>query len=428
MDKPVQKNAGALTHLLFALCIFLTLSFLVWAMVAKLDIVSVAPGRVVPAGRIKEVQHLEGGIVSDIMVEEGDQVNEGDILIVLQRIISDATVGEMAVRLAALRLDLLRYEAMLSGSTKNFTPPEEYIEKYPKLVEQSLRLFRAHVNEYESGLMAREEIVDQRSRDIEQIKWRIKGRRENLRLLRKQITISENLIKDNLATEYEHLKFLREEAALKSANQEDKSNLARAESALREARDKTLHYQTSFTASLQEKRHSQQQEFNELSHRQKKYNDSQDRTILKAPVDGIIKSLYVDTKGAVVPPGRTIVDIVPTGGSLVVEAQLSIEDISMVQLGQHATIKLASRNARRVGKVSGKVLHISPDALATEQGLTYYATRIKTDEEYFIWGEERYELIPGMGVAVFILTGKRTVLEYLLDPFLDSLSQGFQER
>lgn len=121
-------------------------------------------------------------------------------------------------------------------------------------------------------------------------------------------------------------------------------------------------------------------------------------------------------------------DIVPTGDSLIVEAQLSIEDITSIKPGQDAIVKLASRNARRVGKISGTVVQISPDALATEKGLTYYATRIKTDKDYFVWGEEQYKLIPGMGVAVFIHTGKRTVLEYLLDPFIDSISQGFQEK
>ena len=160
----------------------------------------------------------------------------------------------------------------------------------------------------------------------------------------------------------------------------------------------------------------------------KKFSDSLRRTSITAPVDGIVKTLYVDTRGGVIGPGRTILDIVPTGDPLVVEAQLSIEDITSVQPGQSAIVKLASRNARRVGKISGEVVQISPDAMATEQGLTYYATRIKTDKDYFVWGDEHYQLIPGMGVAVFIHTGRRTVLEYLLDPFLDSVSQGFQEK
>ncbi|MBT8355545.1 MAG: HlyD family type I secretion periplasmic adaptor subunit [Desulfofustis sp.] len=427
MSSTKEKKAGPLTHLLFVLCIVLCGSFIYWATVAKLDIVSVAPGRVAPSGRIKEVQHLEGGIIEEILVEEGDAVKEGDTLLVLQGISSDATVGELEVRIAALRVELLRLEAM-SRCEKSFAMPEDLNKSYPALVDQGRLLFEAKIQRYEAGLAARNETIAQRTRDIEQIKERMAGNRENLELLRKQIAISEKLILDKLTTEYEHLQFLREEAALKSALLEDKSNLAKAQSALREAEDNKVHYDNSFRVEVQEKRTKAQQELSEFSHRMKKFNDNLRRTSIKAPVDGIVKTLYVDTRGGVVAPGRTILDIVPTGDSLIVEAQLSIEDITSVKPGQDAVVKLASRNARRVGKISGQVVHISPDAMATEQGLTYYATRIKTNKDYFIWGEEHYQLIPGMGVAVFIHTGKRTVLEYLLDPFLESLSQGFKEK
>jgi len=421
------KKAGPITHLLFLLCILLCSSFIYWATAAQLDIVSVAPGRVVPSGRIKDVQHLEGGIISEILVQEGDAVKEGDTLLVLQAISSDATVGEMEVRIAALKIDLLRLKALSKPETSHDIPAE-LEEKYPELVDQSRQLLQANRERYKAGLAARDEVIAQRTRDIQQIKERMAGNDENLALLRKQIAISERLILDKLTTEYEHLQFLREEAALKTALIEDKSNLAKAQSALREAEDNRRHYNNSFGVDIQEKRSKAQQELNEFGHRMKKFSDNQNRTSIKAPVDGIVKTMYVDTRGGVIAPGRTIMDIVPTGDSLVVEAQLSIEDITSVKPGQDAIVKLASRNSRRVGKISGTVVHISPDALATEQGLTYYATRIQTDQDYFVWGDERYDLIPGMGVAVFIHTGKRTVLEYLLDPFLDSISQGFQEK
>jgi len=422
-----NKKTGLMPHLLFLLCITLSGSFIYWATVAKLDIVSVAPGRVVPSSRIKEIQHLEGGIIEEILVREGAIVKEGDTLLVLQGISNDATVGEMEVRIAALQIDLLRLEAM-SRSEKEYIIPDDVRQSYPDLVDQGQQLFTVKLKRYEAGLAARDETIAQRKRDIDQVKERMAGNSESLSLLRKQIAISEKLIHDKLTTEYEHLHFLREEAALKSALREDESNLAKARSALREAEDNKLHYNNSYWVEIQEKRRKAQQELNEFSHRMKKFSDSQRRTSITAPVNGIVKTLYADTRGGVIAPGRTILDIVPTGDSLVVEAQLSIEDITSVQLGQSAIVKLASRNARRVGKISGEVVQISPDAMATEQGHTYYATRIKTDKDYFVWGDEHYQLIPGMGVAVFIHTGRRTVLEYLLDPFLDSVSQGFQEK
>ena len=129
------RKTGPLTHLLFLLCITLCGSFVYWATVAELDIVSIAPGRVVPLGRIKEVQHLEGGIIQEILVAEGDAIKEGDTLLVLQGVSSDASVGELQVRIASLRIELLWLEA-LSRLEKSYPVPEDLHLEYPDLVNQ----------------------------------------------------------------------------------------------------------------------------------------------------------------------------------------------------------------------------------------------------------------------------------------------------
>jgi len=165
-----------------------------------------------------------------------------------------------------------------------------------------------------------------------------------------------------------------------------------------------------------------------LTQRQKKFADSFKRTTIRSPVDGIVKTLYVVTVRGVIRPGMTIMDIVPATDRLVVEARLPIGDIGYVHPGQDAIVKLASRDARRFGNIKGKVYNVSPDAITSNEGGAFYTVRIETEKDYFESENKKYKLYPGIQVMAFIRTGSRTVVEYLLDPFLNKLGHSLQER
>jgi adhesin transport system membrane fusion protein len=165
-----------------------------------------------------------------------------------------------------------------------------------------------------------------------------------------------------------------------------------------------------------------------MKQRLRKYSDTLRRTVIRSPVRGLVKTLHIVTIGGVVKSGEPIVDIVPVEDRLVVEAHLPIQDIGYVQTGQDAVVKLASRDAGRFGKLDGKVVHVSPDTFTTPEGATFYSVRIETSEDSFVRGDFKYKLIPGMLVTAYIHTGQRTVLDYLLDPFLDSMDQAMKER
>jgi len=169
-------------------------------------------------------------------------------------------------------------------------------------------------------------------------------------------------------------------------------------------------------------------ELDGFQERLRKFEDSLNRTILRAPVDGIIKTLYIVTEGGVIRPGGTVLDIVPGDDMLIVEAQLPTQDIGYIHMGQKAVIKLNSADARRFGDIEGEVVQISPDTLISETGQPYYKVRVATDQDCFQGGGVKYCLYPGMLVMVSIHTGERTVMEYLLSPFLTSMNSAMTER
>ncbi|HAS89341.1 MAG TPA: HlyD family type I secretion periplasmic adaptor subunit [Desulfovibrio sp.] len=427
MTPEYSGEVKAASHFFLFLCIAMCLGFLAWACFFQLDIVSQAEGEVIPSSRVRPVQHLEGGIIRKINVREGESVAKGQELIVLEATASDSTVDELEVRVTSLRVNIARLEAEDKGLDAPGYPQDIY-EKFPALIERSLKLFQTRKARVESDLTSEQEKIKQREQDIRQITSRQRNSRNSLKLLREQIEISAGLLEDGLTSRYKHLGFLKEESKLKSSIEEDSAKLAKARSALAQAKADIGEIRNSYLASVREDLQESRREFDELSQRLRKFEDNLNRTIIRSPVDGVIKTLYVVSTGEVVKSGMTIMDIVPAGDKLVIEARLPISDIGYVKDGQKAVVKLASGDASRFGNIDGKVVNISPDADSTERGLTFYRVRIETEKDFFEHDGNYYRLFPGIRVIAGIHIGTRSVMEYLLEPFMGSMSYAMRER
>jgi adhesin transport system membrane fusion protein len=424
---PSSGDIGKTTHACLALCVLMCVAFFIWAAVSKLDIVSMATGEVIPYSQVKSIQHLEGGIVLEIAVREGDRVRKDQSLITLESTASGADVGELRVRLNALRVSILRLEAEAAGSDKPVFP-EELAKEHPQLVSQALEQFKKRKRQRDSDIVSRKEAAIQREQNIREISARIKNQRDSLKLLNEQIAISENLLKDDLTNRYNHLNLLRDASRLQGKIEEDKAALESAKSALNEAQATLENIRSNHAVETGKELEETRLNYNELTQRFQKFEDSLSRTVLRSPVNGVVKTLYVTTIGGVLKPGSTVIDIVPAGDRLIIEAKLPTQDIGYVRSGQPAQVKLASADGLRFGNLPGTVVNVSPDTLVTKEGVPFYKVRIETASDHFQRGTLRYQLFPGMQVMTNIQTGQRTVLEYLLDPFLRSFDEAMLER
>lgn len=428
------------TKSFFYLCVILCVSFGVWASIAPLDIVSDAVGEVVPSSKVKRVQHLEGGIVSRINVREGDLVDVGQTLVELEATASDSTVEEISVRIASLKIQIhrLETESKWFEGDKGADPVDPYSvqldypadldTELPELVGQAKELYETRQERFVNDVKSQQETVKQRQQDVREISIRIRNQRNSLEYLREQIKISEDLLKDKLTTRYKHLGFLKEESNLISRIEEDEASLLRAKSHLEESRKELEQVAGTYHEEVQEELRRSRRELLEFSQRLRKTSDSLDRTVIRAPAKGIVKSIYIMGTGEVVQPGMTVLDIVPAGDKLVVEAHLALGDVGYVEQGQRATVKLATGDARMFGNLEGVVKQISPDAITTPEGETYYRVLVETASDRFEKDGMKYQLYPGMRLLVGIKTGERTVLEYLVYPYFDTLYKGMQER
>ena len=281
----------------------------------------------------------------------------------------------------------------------------------------------------------REQEIHEANAEIREIEARLKNNRNSLVLINEQVAISEDLLKDDLTNRYNHLNLLKESNLLKSRIEEDMAVLSRLaavvlrqKSSVRDTRSLKKNINLIFSQEVHTQLEERQKEFREIRERLRKAKDNLKRTVLRSPVNGIVKKIRIVTKGGVVPPGGKVIDIIPAEGGLVVEARMPPYDIGYVSVGQKGTIKLKSSDAIRFGNVAVKVAHISPDTFADSDGSAYYKVILEPETDYFEKKSTRYNLVPGVEVVSSIHTGERSVLKYIFEPFLTSADSAFQER
>jgi adhesin transport system membrane fusion protein len=409
------------------LCTLSLALFFLWAQFFRLDIISAADGQVVPRSRVQVVQHLEGGIVREILVREGERVVTDQPLVILEQTISGAGVEELQSRITALRIEITSLESQAADGAEPVFD-QDLRQEHPDLVDQALSLFRASRANLRNDVSAQRELVSQREHLVNEISARIRNARDNLRLVDEQVSLSAELLRDNLTTQHKHLAYLREQGELKSRIEEDQSALSGARSALAEARLKLESIHTAFQERVEARLRDARLQLDESGQRLRRLSDNLARTVIRSPVEGVVKTLHVTTLGGVLGPGQTVADIVPSEDRLIVEARLSITDIGHVQVGQSAAVRLMGREASVYGKIDGTVIHVAPDTTVTSDGRVFYLVRVETEQDHFSSGDSIYRLFPGMAMLVHIHTGKRTVLQYMTEPFTARFTGAMQER
>lgn len=411
----IDAHTARLWKMLIGSCVGL----LAWAIVFPLDVVSVAEGTVEPSARLQKVQHLEGGIVRELLIKEGEKVEKGQELVRLEPTQSNADYGEVDARLTALKADQLRLEAESAG-TRTFRMPKDFARLHADVATRAEKLFAARRETLQANLAAHE-------RAIAEISARLKHARASHQLAVEQVAIGNKLLAQELSNRYEQIDREKEENALLSRIREDEQAIGKAQSEMAAVRNK-------FDEDVRKELSDVRRQIEEMSNRGDKFRDQLTRTGLRAPMTGVVKQLYVNNIGAVVPAGGTVLDLVPGDGQIIVESKLPPQDVGFVRVGQKAFVQLASAEATRYGRIEGKVVHVSPDSVINKdspagQGLpVYYIVRVAADQDHFGDRDMRYDLTPGVQVTAGIVTGSRTVLTYLLYPIFRTMPFAMTER
>lgn len=405
--------------------VFILIAAIFWAWSTRVNEVAVAVGEVVPAGLIHDIQHLEGGVVSEIRVRDGDQVEQNDLLL---RFAPSAILSELEqtkIRQAALELEAERLNAVVDNRPPDFG---DLSSQYPNLAEKQTTIYKAQLASHESQLKVGDAQIRQRKTELKRQQNQAESVENELALLEEQVKMRAQLAAEKLVARSELLTTKSRLAETQSDQRTIYDSIIVARSALEEARQRRLEIKTRFNKDIELEAGEVAAGLAEVEQTLVRLRDRVSRLHVKAPVTGIVQGLSITRINAVVDPGQVIMHIVPTGDELIVEARISPDDIGHIHTDQSADVKIDSYDSARFGTVKGNVKRISASTYLDEKRNPYYRAEIELEKSWLAEQPDKLRIIPGMTVRADIKTGSKTILDYLLKPVSRGFNTAFRER
>ena len=426
LEKLIEKYRPKHEAYLSISVILLLFSAFFWMFFSELDEVAVADGEVIPQGQVKVIQHLEGGIVTEILTKEGQRVSKGERLIQLRLGADRVRSSEIELQVDGLIIKRDRLQAELDKKT--FSLPEDVNPKILKIFQKEILTFENRKQQVRGKIRILEANARQKILEIKELENRIKGRENSLEFAFKRFQISKGLEKDNLATKMEVLDLENEYEQLKSEITELKTSLQKAKEAHTEAKQRAKALTLDFNREVSEELGLVETARAQAREQLKTASELVKQTALLSPIDGVVKNLRQNTIGGVVQPGEAIMEVVPVRATLVIETKLSPIDVGYVGVGQNAEVKIQTYDFLRYGSLNGVVKNVAADASTDFRGEPYFRVEIETDRNYLGKDVGALPITPGMQAEINIKTGKRSVFNYLLSPVLKTWHAAFRER
>lgn len=414
-------------HVILVTIFFFFCFFIIWASFARLDITSRGEGQVIPSSKIQSIQNLEGGIIDEFFVKEGDQVEKGQLLVRLKDVDAQSNLGSNEAKYLGLLAAITRLEAEAEGK-KVVEFPKEVMEKAPQSVAEELRAFSANKDKLTGQTLVLEQQLSQRRQEINELSRKATDIRGVISLQQERKNMVEPLIARGSAPKIESVQIEQEIREKQTELNGITSAMPRANSAIGEAQARIQELKSTAIAQAQMELAAKTAEMNTVKQMLGALEDRKDRTDIKSPVKGIVKDFKVNTVGGVVRPGDPILEVVPIGDELLVEAKIKPQDIARLSPGMPAMVKFTAYDFAIYGGLKGEVTDISADTIKNEKGESFYRVRIRTFENQLKRKGEVLPIIPGMVTTVDILTGQRTVMQYLLKPVAKTLEYSMHEK
>ena len=412
--------------MLFAIGLFIVVGIW-WSAVAEIDQVTIGSGQVIPSSQIQVIQNLEGGILAEMLVQEGNRVEAGQILMRLDDTDAASKLGEDTARYLGLSVTKSRLEAEVEG--RDISIPTEISRRAPHIALTEMALFKSRINELSAALSALAERKLQKGQEIQETKSSIQQNSQSLALSREEIEITRPMVERGITSRVELLQLERSLNDLQGKLNGLKLSLPKTEAALREAEQKYREAEAAFRSRALKELNETQVKLNSLKETMTSGGERVNRTEIRSPVTGTVKRIYINTVGGVIQPGMSIMEIVPIDEALLLDAQIIPSDIAGIHPGQQARVKISAYDYTIHGALDAKLEHISADTITDEEGKSFYLIRVRTtDSELISKTGETLPIIPGMTAQVDILTGTRTVLEYIMKPILRARELALREK
>lgn len=396
---------------------------IVWAYFTKVAEITRADAKVIPSRQLQVVQSADGGIISEILVREGDRVQPGQVLLRLDQTRVTSTVKESKAQTFSLRAKIARLKALAEGT--EFDPPEAASPDEKRVISEERRLFTDRRAELGAVIGITRQQLAQRQQELVEMQSRRAQAQRSLELATKELDVTKPLLASGAVSEVDILRLEREVTRFRGERDQASAQIARVQAAIGEAHRKTVEAELNFKNDARKELSDSLSKLNSMSEGEVALTDRVDKSVVRSPVHGIVQRLFTNTIGGVVSPAKDIIEIVPIDDALELEARVAHKDIGFVRPGQKAVIKFTAYDFSVYGGIDAVVNSISPDAITTEDGLAYYLVRVRTNTRQL---GPNLPIIPGMRATVDILTGDKSILSYLLKPILRAKAYALTER
>ncbi len=429
-QRNIDDNPPLFARLILGLCALMIVAFVAWAAFADIDEIARGEGKVIPVSKTQIVQSSEPGIVQQINVNLGQVVHKGDILVQLDNTTTVSTLGESVAKARALGAKVERLALEEAGAfDAQFVCPADILATAKTVCDNEEKLFEADRASYKNKLDVLNQRLKQHQNELDEAHANIDRLTQNIEGAQKQYDLLKPLGEKKLVAQTEVLKVQRDLVDLQGQLKVYVESLDRLQAAVNEA---TLQVADLGLQLRQQALTDKGQALSELSVVDETIRGASDRvkhTDIRSPVDGIVNTLEVNTIGAYVDAGKVIAGVVPTADTLLIEAKISPRDVAFVRIDQPAVIKISAYDFSIFGALDGKVVNVSADSLVEkDKNETYYLVRIKTDKSALERDGKHYPIIPGMVASAEIMTGRKTILAYLMKPINKARSEALTER
>jgi len=420
-----EQGVSSTVRLLLLLAAVLVVAAIVWASVTPVDELASAPGQVLPGGQIKLIQHLEGGVVAEILVVEGELVRAGQALVRLSPAVARGELEQMLVRADELRLRIERLNAVIEGREPEFG---ERAQTRPALVADQMRIWRNQRESVLAALAVIESQVAQRREELKQLGSALAIARRHLEITNKELEIRRQGAARRLVALQILLETERSQVAAEGEVNRLEHQIRLSTDALSEVERRLHNQETTLRQDALVEMGAAAGELAQVLETAGKLQDRVVRLDVRSPVDGLVQDLQVHAPGEVVTPGGSLMRVVPVGDRLMAEVRIATSDVGHVRAGQPVRLKVSSYEYTRYGFLAGTLAQVSPTTLIDEQGQPYYKGVIAMAQTYIGRDPDRNPILPGMVVQADIVTGSKTLAAYLLKPVAVAMGEAFHER
>jgi len=427
VSSAMLMNTTLKTSLILWISGFVILWLIYWAYNAEIDALTRGQGKIIPSHQIQVIQNLEGGIVSEILVREGEAVKKGDILLKIDDTGFVSNFQESKLRYNELQAKSIRLLA--ESTSKPFKASKAIMKISPNLIKQERSLYLSNKEQLENNILIYNRRLQQKRNEIKEAEGKLKQLKANFSLIKQEVELNRPLVKKGIVSEVEFLQLQRQRNSIGGEISAIELSIPRLVSILKEQKNNIKEVKLKFRNAAKEAYNEVKAEMSRIEKSNIAREDKVKRTFVRSSVDGTVKQLLINTVGGVVKPGMDIIEIVPTQDNLLVEAKIKPADIAFLYPGQRAIVKFSAYDFAIYGSLKGTLTHISADTIIDEvDKQNYYLIHIKTDENYLGSEENKLKIIVGMTADVDVITGKKTVLNYILKPILRARENVLSER